>query len=66
MTLNGLFRTPSKGSPQFDPSLALRCSAPTEPILPPVCPSCSAGMTGRKCKLICERCGYFESCADLI
>ena len=37
-----------------------------EPILPPVCPSCSAPMIDRKRKLLCTRCGYFESCADLI
>lgn len=30
-----------------------------------VCPNCSAGMDGLKCKIRCPRCGYFESCSDL-
>ncbi len=38
----------------------------TEPALPPVCPQCSGPTINRKCKLICPRCGYFESCSDLI
>ena len=38
----------------------------TEPAVPGVCPSCSATMIDRRCKRICQRCGYFESCADLI
>ncbi len=28
------------------------------------CPVCSLRLTERKCKLLCERCGYFMSCAD--
>ena len=28
------------------------------------CPVCSTRLTGRKCKLICEKCGYYMSCAD--
>jgi hypothetical protein len=28
------------------------------------CPVCSTRLTGRKCKLQCEKCGYFMSCAD--
>jgi len=28
------------------------------------CPVCSTHLTGRKCKLLCEKCGYFMSCAD--
>ena len=28
------------------------------------CPVCSTRLTGRKCKLLCEKCGYFMSCAD--
>ena len=38
----------------------------TEPAVPGVCPSCSSTMIDRKCKRLCLRCGYFESCADLI
>jgi hypothetical protein len=28
------------------------------------CPCCSHRLTERKCKLLCEICGYFMSCAD--
>jgi hypothetical protein len=30
----------------------------------PYCPVCSLRLTERKCKLFCERCGYYMSCAD--
>jgi len=33
-----------------------------EPIL--YCPVCSTRLTSRKCKLLCEKCGYYMSCAD--
>ena len=33
-----------------------------EPML--YCPVCSLRLTERKCKLLCEQCGYFMSCAD--
>jgi hypothetical protein len=33
-----------------------------EPML--YCPVCSTRLTARKCKLICEVCGYYMSCAD--
>ena len=28
------------------------------------CPVCSRRLTERKCKLVCEQCGYYMSCAD--
>jgi hypothetical protein len=28
------------------------------------CPVCSTRLTARHCKLICENCGYYMSCAD--
>lgn len=28
------------------------------------CPLCSKRLVEMKCKLVCERCGYFMSCAD--
>jgi methionyl-tRNA synthetase len=28
------------------------------------CPVCSSRLTARKCKLLCEKCGYYMSCAD--
>ena len=33
-----------------------------EPML--YCPVCSTRLAARKCKLICEKCGYYMSCAD--
>ena len=30
------------------------------------CPVCSTRLTSRKCKLICEKCGYYMSCAILL
>jgi hypothetical protein len=33
-----------------------------EPML--YCPVCDQRLQQLKCKLICERCGYFMSCAD--
>lgn len=33
-----------------------------EPML--YCPVCSLRLSERKCKLFCERCGYYMSCAD--
>jgi hypothetical protein len=49
------------GAPKEDESE----SAPQqtdEPML--FCPVCSLKLTQRKCKLFCERCGYYMSCAD--
>lgn len=28
------------------------------------CPNCSHRLTGHRCKLLCQRCGYYLSCAD--
>ena len=28
------------------------------------CPTCSSRLTEHKCKLLCEKCGYYMSCAD--
>ena len=33
-----------------------------EPML--YCPVCSTRLTELKCKLICDKCGYYMSCAD--
>ena len=30
------------------------------------CPVCSKKLLARKCKLYCDRCGYYMSCADYI
>lgn len=52
--------------------MAVFMENPVEPGLPPkveeepmfFCPVCSTRLTSRKCKLICEKCGYYMSCAD--
>lgn len=49
------------------PSSPLPGSDPTEPRPDDImrtCPRCDARLTERKCKLLCERCGYYMSCAD--
>lgn len=33
-----------------------------EPML--YCPLCSTRLASRNCKLFCEKCGYYMSCAD--
>jgi hypothetical protein len=47
-----------ESQPEAEPSQAGEC----EPML--YCPVCSTRLAGLKCKLICERCGYYMSCAD--
>ena len=37
-------------------------AASDEPML--YCPVCSLRLAERKCKLLCERCGYYMSCSD--
>jgi hypothetical protein len=50
---------------QPEPSPEAQCAAAgrrDEPML--YCPVCSIRLTERKCKLFCERCGYYLSWAD--
>jgi len=35
---------------------------PDEPML--YCPRCNTRLTELKCKLVCDKCGYYMSCAD--
>jgi len=43
--------------------LKAESAAPVEePML--YCPVCWVRLASRKCKLICEKCGYYMSCAD--
>jgi hypothetical protein len=39
---------------------------PAEPADEPMlyCPRCNNRLTPHKCKLVCDRCGYYMSCAD--
>jgi len=43
-------------------STATRSTSEHEPML--FCPVCSRRLAERKCKLYCEQCGYYMSCAD--
>jgi len=45
-----------------DPSAESRARGEHEPML--FCPVCSRRLAERKCKLYCEQCGYYMSCAD--
>jgi hypothetical protein len=49
-----------------EPSPAEAAAEPEPPGDEPMlyCPVCATRLTGRKCKLICEKCGYYMSCAD--
>lgn len=29
-----------------------------------ICPTCGSRLDGYRCKLVCNHCGYFMSCAD--
>jgi len=37
-------------------------SRPEEAML--YCPRCNSRLVSHKCKLVCETCGYYMSCAD--
>jgi hypothetical protein len=39
-----------------------RRQPPDEPML--YCPVCSTRLAEMKCKLVCNKCGYYMSCAD--
>ena len=49
--------TPHDHPPALDPP-----RSEDEPMLH--CPVCNRRLTELKCKLVCERCGYYMSCAD--
>jgi NAD-dependent DNA ligase len=61
-------RTPSETarSGEVSPNVTPHSTAPRhedqEPML--YCPVCSVRLAQRKCKLFCEKCGYYMSCAD--
>ena len=50
--------------PQSDPGSHDAEPAPdaSEPML--YCPACDNKLSQHKCKLVCDRCGYYMSCAD--
>lgn len=52
---------PEEPSPT-PPAIPRRTNDAEEAML--TCPTCANRLTARKCKLLCERCGYYMSCAD--
>jgi len=53
---------PNDGPSRHIPNRHIPSSLETEPML--YCPVCSRRLAERKCKLFCEQCGYYMSCAD--
>ena len=53
---------PENRQPDRSESQAGQRKDENEPML--YCPVCSSRLTEQKCKLLCERCGYYMSCAD--
>ena len=47
---------------EADPQRSEPPAEQDEPML--YCPVCSTRLTSRSCKLQCETCGYYMSCAD--
>ena len=47
---------------RLEPETPAVPQADEEPML--YCPVCSQKLAQSKCKLVCERCGYYMSCAD--
>jgi hypothetical protein len=52
----------AKGTGSSDVAAGMGSKSDDEPML--YCPVCSRRLTARKCKLFCETCGYYMSCAD--
>jgi hypothetical protein len=55
--------------PNISPSGAARPAADPQPPQGvdhhcQICPNCSNKLTGHHCKLVCNQCGYYLSCAD--
>jgi len=49
-------------TPEVPISERTKAASENEPML--YCQVCSRRLTERKCKLFCEQCGYYMSCAD--
>jgi hypothetical protein len=54
----------SEGTPDNTPTNASAKAEPDREDAMLFCPVCSRRLTSRKCKLLCEQCGYYMSCAD--
>ena len=54
--------TPEASRDKGNKDQRTKAASQNEPML--YCPVCSRRLTERKCKLFCEQCGYYMSCAD--
>jgi hypothetical protein len=45
-----------------EPQHTKQAPGENEPML--YCPVCSTRLSELKCKLVCDKCGYYMSCAD--
>lgn len=52
----------ANGSTETEPGAERGIPDDRQPML--FCPVCSRRLTELNCKLLCERCGYYMSCAD--
>ena len=60
---------PPQPSPESPGSTGTSKNEPIEPVTEPAmlfCPVCSTRLASRQCKLFCQQCGYYMSCADYI
>ena len=53
---------PRETQPHKEASVAEPAPDASEPML--YCPACNNKLSQHKCKLMCDRCGYYMSCAD--
>jgi len=60
VSMDGERAATSESDPRADASS--KSASEREPML--YCPVCSLRLAEHKCKLYCERCGYYMSCAD--
>jgi len=56
---------PGRAEGQVHPSQSSSCQLPGEDASR-YCPVCSQRLESRRCKLICNLCGYYMSCADYV
>jgi hypothetical protein len=49
-------------SPEAEDTNPRQVAGENEPML--YCPVCNTRLTELKCKLVCNKCGYYMSCAD--
>ncbi len=48
-----------KTAQPIEPANKAQCELPLD-----YCPVCSKKLESRRCKMVCDRCGYFMSCSE--